>query len=80
MEQEKYLADSLLHIIRERECDEKRKLVVELRRPPPLKDSPSAAEQSPQTQGDRSADIETLRKLQEKARHPDLKRVTLKGS
>jgi DNA primase len=76
MEQEKYLADSLLHIIRERECDEKRKLVVELRRPA-LKDSPSAAAQSPEAQGDRSADIETLRKLQEKARHPDLKRVTL---
>jgi len=79
MEQEKYLADSLLHIMRERECDERRKLVVELRRPA-LKDSPSAAAQSPETQGDRSSDMETLRKLQEKARHPDLKRVTLKGS
>jgi DNA primase len=68
LEKEKYLSDSLLHIIRERETEEQRRLVVELRR---------TSEQPASEQGDRSADIDALRKLQEKARLPDLKRVTL---
>lgn len=68
IEKEKYLSDSLLHIIRDRDCEEKRKLVVELRR---------TNQQPPSEQGDRSSDIDALRKLQEKARLPDLKRVTL---
>jgi DNA primase len=55
-EKERYLSDSLLHIIRDRECEEKQKLVVELRT---------------------HQQLDTLRKLQEKARLPDLKRVTL---
>jgi DNA primase len=55
-EKERYLSDSLLHIIRDRECEEKQKLVVELRT---------------------NQQLDTLRKLQEKARLPDLKRVAL---
>jgi DNA primase len=55
-EKEKYLNDSLGHIMRERECEEKQKMVVELRN---------------------NSQLDILRKLQEKARHPDLKRVTL---
>jgi hypothetical protein len=55
IDREKYLSDSLLHIIRDRECEEKQKLVVELRT--------------------NQQQLDTLRKLQEKARLPDLKRV-----
>lgn len=68
IERERYLADSLGHIIRERETEERRRLVVELRQ---------TANPPEGTQGNMSSDIETLRKLQEKARHPDLMRVTL---
>jgi hypothetical protein len=67
IERERYLADSLGHIMRERETEERRRLVVELRQSRPSEGS----------QGDMSADIETLRKLQEKARQADLMRVTL---
>lgn len=56
VEREKYLSDSLAHIIRDRQCEEKQKLVVELRT---------------------NQQLDTLRKLQEKARLPDLKRVAL---
>ncbi len=68
IEKDQYLADSLGHIMREREIEERKRLVVGLRQ------TPGAPEVK---QGDVSADIETLRKLQEKARHPDLMRVTL---
>jgi DNA primase len=81
-EKEKYLADSLGHIMEEREQVEKRKLVVQLRRTAP-EANPSGpatmvAEEKPLNEQDEmSADIDTLRKLQEKARQPNLKRVTL---
>jgi DNA primase len=68
IERERYLADSLGHIMRERETEERRRLVVTLRR----STGPAETEQ-----GDMSADVETLRKLQEKARQPDPMRVTL---
>jgi DNA primase len=76
---ERYLDESLLHIIRERECEEQREIMVELRRSA-SRELPATTAQSPEPQRDLSVDKETLRKLQEKARHPDLKRVTLKGS
>jgi DNA primase len=64
IDREKYLSDSLLHIIRDRECEEKQKLVVELR--------VAEGEVLPPNE-----QLDTLRKLQEKARLPDLKRVAL---
>ena len=76
---ERYFNECLLHIIRERECAEQQAIMVELRRSA-SRELPATTAQSPEPQRDRSSDIETLRKLQEKARHPDLKRVTLKGS
>jgi len=65
-EKEKYLTDSLLHIMRERDIEEKRKLVVECRR---------TDEQEIAEKGDRSAEKEVLRKLHEKARIPDMRRA-----
>jgi DNA primase len=65
-DKEEYLGHSLGHIMRERDVEEIRTLVVECRR----RDG-----QSPEEKGDRSAEIDTLRKLQEKARVPDMKRV-----
>jgi DNA primase len=65
-DKEEYLGHSLGHIMRERDIEEIRTLVVECRR---------RDEQSPAEKGDRSAEIDTLRKLQEKARIPDMKRV-----
>lgn len=65
-DKEKYLGDSLLHIIRERETEEKRKLIVECRR---TDEMPTA------DKGDRSVEKEVLRKLHEKARVPDMKRA-----
>jgi DNA primase len=65
-DKEEYLRHSLGHIMRERDVEEIRTLVVECRR----RDG-----QSPAEKGDRSAEIDTLRKLQEKARVPDMKRV-----
>jgi DNA primase len=68
IEKDQYLADSLGHIIREQEIEERRRLVVGLRQ---------TAQTPDNEQGSKSSDIETLRKLQEKARQPDLMRVTL---
>jgi DNA primase len=73
IEKDQYLADSLGHIMREREIEERKRLVVGLRQTA----GPSGVNGPEAKQGDVSADIETLRKLQEKARHPDLMRVTL---
>jgi DNA primase len=67
-DKEEYLGHSLGHIMRERDVEEIRTLVVECRR---------RDEQSPAEKGDRSAEIDTLRKLQEKARVPDMKRVNV---
>ncbi|MGD0388782.1 MAG: DNA primase [Tepidisphaeraceae bacterium] len=67
-EKEEYLSQSMRHIMRDREVEEREALVAKCR----LTD-----EQPPAEKGDRSAEKDNLRKLQEKARHPDLKRVTL---
>jgi DNA primase len=65
-DKDEYLSHSLGHIMRERSVEETRALVVECRR----------RDEQPTTENqDRSADIDTLRKLQEKARVPDMKRV-----
>jgi DNA primase len=68
VEREKYLIDSLRHIIWERENEAHGKLMMELRR---------TNEQQTSKSDDKSADLDTLRKVQEKARIPDMKRVTL---
>ena len=61
-----YLGDSLGHIIRERDVEERLRLAVECRQ---TDERPSAEK------GDRSAEKDALRKLYEKARVPDVKRV-----
>jgi DNA primase len=66
IEQEKYLADSLRHIIQERENEERSKLMSSLRR----------TEQQAPADVNPTVDLDTLRKIQEKARVPDLRRVT----
>jgi DNA primase len=63
---ESALAGSLQHLLDRDRRDEEQKLMAQLRR---------TSVQTPQSQGEFSADIETLRKLQEKAQQPDLKRV-----
>ena len=68
IEREKYLSDSLRHIMRDRENALQGKLMMDLRR---------TNEQQGSEADSRSSDIDALRKVQEKARIPDLKRVTL---
>lgn len=65
---EAVLEMSLAHLSARRHREELDKLVSELRR---------NRERAAEEPGDLSADIDTLRKLQEKARRPDLKRVSL---
>jgi DNA primase len=67
-EKEEYFSQSMRHIMRDRDIAEREALLVKCR---------LADEQSPAEKGDRSAEKDNLRKMQEKARHPDLKRVTL---
>jgi DNA primase len=69
-DKEEYLGHSLGHIMRERDVEEIRTLVVECRRRDEQRDESLGAEN-----GDRSADKDALRKLQEKARVPDMKRA-----
>jgi DNA primase len=65
---EAVLEMSLAHLAARRQREELDKLVSELRR---------NRERASEEAEDLSADIDTLRKLQEKARRPDLKRVSL---
>ena len=60
------LRDILRDIIRERDIEERRKILLECRR---------TDEQPPAQNGDRSAEKEALRKMEEKARIPDMKRA-----
>ncbi len=62
------LAGCLSELSNQKRREEAKKLVAELRRP---------GAQSPGGEADLSADIDTLRQLQEKAGKPDLKRVAL---
>jgi DNA primase len=66
------LAGCLSELSNQKRREEAKKLVAELRRP-----RVQSGEQSPGSEADLSADIDTLRQLQEKAGKPDLKRVAL---
>jgi DNA primase len=67
------LAGCLSELSNQKDREEAKKLVAELRRTRER----LPGEQSPGSEEDMSADIDTLRKLQEKAGKPDLKRVAL---
>jgi hypothetical protein len=70
---EAILAGCLSELSNQKRREEAKSLVAELRRPRVQ----TPGEQSPGSEADMSADIDTLRKLQEKAGKPDLKRVAL---
>jgi replicative DNA helicase len=76
---ERTLDDAIGHLQRQRQREEERKLVAELRRTSEAKSSAAAANTMGSERNSEQTEIELLHRLQEQARRPDLGRGGRQG-